>query len=72
MVKAIFTTTFIGLLLLAQSATAKDIIHDAEYAIMGRDMEDADIIRSVDASREAQTFTLDKLFVPNPAHMVTG
>jgi len=30
MVKTIFTTTFVGLLLLAQSATAKDIIHDAE------------------------------------------
>ena len=48
------------------------IHQQGQLAIMGRDMEDADIIRGVDASRAAQTFTLDKLFVPDPAHMVTG
>jgi arylsulfatase len=48
------------------------IHQQGQLALMGKDMEDADRIRGVDASREAQTFTLDKLFVPNPAHMVTG
>jgi arylsulfatase len=48
------------------------IHQQGQLAIMGRDSEDADQIRGVDASREAQTFTLDKLFIPNPAHMVTG
>ena len=48
------------------------IHQQGQLAIMGRDMEDADRIRGVDASREAQTFTLDKLFAPDPAHMVTG
>ncbi len=48
------------------------IHQQGQLAIMGRDMEDADRIRGVDASREKQTFTLDKFFVPDPAHMVTG
>jgi arylsulfatase A-like enzyme len=48
------------------------IHQQGQLAIMGRDMEDADIIRGVDASRQKQTFTLDKLFTPDPAHMVTG
>ena len=48
------------------------IHQQGQLAIMGRDSEDADQIRGVDASREAQTFTLDKLFIPDPAHMVTG
>lgn len=48
------------------------IHQQGQLAIMGRDMETADIIRGVDPSRQKQTFTLDKLFVPNPAHMVTG
>ncbi len=43
-----------------------------QLAIMGRDMESANIIWGVDASRAEQTFTLDKLFTPDPAHMVTG
>ncbi len=52
---------------------AEHPIHQqGQLALMGKDMEDADRIRGVDASREAQTFTLDKLFVPDPAHMVTG
>ncbi len=48
------------------------IHQQGQLAIMGRDMESADIIRGVDASRQKQTFTLDKLFIPDPAHMVTG
>ena len=48
------------------------IHQQGQLAIMGRDMEDADIIRGVDINRASQTFTLDKLFVPDPAHMVTG
>jgi arylsulfatase len=48
------------------------IHQQGQLAIMGRDMESADIIRGVDASRQKQTFTLDKLFTPDPAHMVTG
>jgi arylsulfatase len=48
------------------------IHQQGQLAIMGLEMEDADIIRGVDANRAEQTFTLDKLFVPNPADMVTG
>jgi len=48
------------------------IHQQGQLAIMGRDMEDADIIRGVDVTRQSQTFTLDKLFTPDPAHMVTG
>ncbi|VVS91276.1 sulfatase-like hydrolase/transferase [Desulfoluna spongiiphila] len=48
------------------------IHQQGQLAIMGREMETADIIRGVDPSRQKQTFTLDKQFVPDPAHMVTG
>jgi len=48
------------------------IHQQGQLAIMGRDMEDSDIIRGVDVNRQQQTFTLDKLFTPDPAHMVTG
>jgi arylsulfatase A-like enzyme len=48
------------------------IHQQGQLAIMGRDMETSNIIRGVDPSREAQDLTLDKLFVPDPAHMVTG
>ena len=48
------------------------IHQQGQLAIMGREMETADIIRGVDADRYAQTYTLDKLFTPDPAHMVTG
>ena len=48
------------------------IHQQGQLAIMGRDMESADLIRGVDASRYAQDFTLDKYFTPDPAHMVTG
>jgi arylsulfatase len=48
------------------------IHQQGQLAIMGREMETADIIRGVDASRQQQTFTLDEQFIPDPAHMVTG
>jgi len=48
------------------------IHQQGQLAIMGRDMETADVIRGVDATRQQQTFTLDAQFVPDPAHMVTG
>ena len=48
------------------------IHQQGQLAIMGKDSEHADMIRGVDPALEDQTFTLDKLFVPNPAHMVTG
>jgi arylsulfatase len=48
------------------------IHQQGQLAIMGRDMEDADVIRGIDVNRAQQTFTLDKLFTPDPAHMVTG
>ncbi len=48
------------------------IHQQGQLAIMGRDMEDADIIRGVDTSRAGQRYTLDKQFTPDPAHMVTG
>jgi len=48
------------------------IHQQGQLAIMGREMETADIIRGVDSSRQQQTFTLDKQFTPDPAHMVTG
>ncbi len=48
------------------------IHQQGQLAILGKDMESADIIRGVDASRQKQTFTLDKLFIPDPSHMVTG
>ena len=48
------------------------IHQQAQLALMGIDSEDADIIRGIDASREEQSYTLDKQFSPNPAHMVVG
>ena len=48
------------------------IHQQGQLAIMGRDSESSDIIRGVDSSRQQQTYTLDKLFTPDPAHMVTG
>ena len=36
------------------------------------DSENADQVRGIDPDGQAQTFTLDKSFVPNPSHMVTG
>ncbi|MCP4452058.1 MAG: sulfatase-like hydrolase/transferase, partial [Planctomycetes bacterium] len=48
------------------------IHQQGQLAIMGKDSEHADMIRGVDPALEVQTFTLDKLFTPDPAHMVTG
>jgi arylsulfatase A-like enzyme len=48
------------------------IHQQGQLAIMGKDMEAADIIRGVSPELELQTYTLDHLFIPNPAHMVTG
>ena len=48
------------------------IHQQGQLAIMGREMQDADIIRGVHPDKEAQDFTIDHLFIPNPAHMVTG
>ena len=48
------------------------IHQQGQLAIMHKDSEDADQVRGVDTAGEAQTFTLDKSFVPNPSHMVTG
>jgi len=48
------------------------IHQQAQLALMGMDSVDADIIRGVDAGREDQSFTLDKQFALNPAHMVVG
>ena len=48
------------------------IHQQGQLAIMGKDSEHADMIRGVDPALEDQTFTLDKLFVPDPADMVTG
>ena len=52
---------------------AKFPIHQqAQLALMGTDSEDADIIRGIYPDTAEQTFTLDQLFAPNPAHMVVG
>jgi arylsulfatase len=52
---------------------AKFPIHQqAQLALMGTDSEDADIIRGIYPDTAQQTFTLDRLFAPNPAHMVVG
>ena len=48
------------------------IHQQAQLALMGMESVDADIIRGVDAVREEQSFTLDRQFALNPAHMVVG
>ena len=48
------------------------IHQQAQLALMGTESIDADIIRGVDEGREEQSYTLDKLFSVNPAHMVVG
>jgi arylsulfatase len=48
------------------------IHQQGQLAIMHKDSEVANIIRGVDPAGEAQTFTLDESFVPDPGHMVTG
>jgi arylsulfatase len=48
------------------------IHQQGQLALMHIDSELADQIRGVDPASQAQTFTLDKTFVANPSHMVTG
>jgi arylsulfatase len=48
------------------------IHQQGQLAIMNKDSEAADQIRGVSPELESQTFTMDRSFIPNPAHMVTG
>jgi len=48
------------------------IHQQGQLALMHKDAEIAGLVRSVQRSGEAQTFTLDKFFVPDPSDMVTG
>ena len=48
------------------------IHQQGQLALMSKDSEYADQIRGVSPELESQTFTMDKSFIPNPAHMVTG
>jgi len=48
------------------------IHQQGQLAVMHKDGEIADVVRSVQPSGAAQTFTLDKYFVPDPSDMVTG
>ena len=48
------------------------IHQQGQLAIMGKDSEIADQVRGVSPELESQTFTMDKSFFVNPAHMVTG
>lgn len=48
------------------------IHQQGQLAIMHKDTEIASLIRGANPAGEAQTFTIDKMFVPNPSHMVTG
>ena len=44
----------------------------AQLALLHDESEEVDITRGVDPKAAAGTFTLDRTFTPNPAHMVTG
>ena len=48
------------------------IHQQGQLAIMHVDSQNADVIRGVDPETQQQTFTLDRTFVANPSHMVTG
>ena len=48
------------------------IHQQGQLAIMHLDSEHADIIRGSNPQQQQQTFTLDRTFVANPSHMVTG
>jgi len=48
------------------------IHQQGQLAIMHIDSENADVIRGVDTKGQSQRLTLDKYFVANPSHMVTG
>ena len=48
------------------------IHQQGQLALMHIDSENANQIRGIDPAGQAQTFTLDKNFVANSSHMVTG
>jgi arylsulfatase len=48
------------------------IHQQGQLAIMHGDAAAADVIRGSDPSTQLQTYTIDKTFVANPSHMVTG
>ncbi|MCP4397911.1 MAG: sulfatase-like hydrolase/transferase [bacterium] len=48
------------------------IHQQAQLGLFNLDAENAGIIQSIEKSYQAQTFTLDHIFVPDPSHMVTG
>jgi arylsulfatase len=48
------------------------IHQQGQLAIMSPEAVEADVIRGSDPSTQLQTYTLDKTFVTNPSHMVTG
>ena len=48
------------------------IHQQGQLAIMHGDAAAADVIRGSDPTTQLQTFTLDRVFVTNPSHMVTG
>ncbi|TNF98077.1 MAG: sulfatase, partial [Gammaproteobacteria bacterium] len=48
------------------------IHQQGQLAIMHEDSQNADVIRGVDPDTQQQTYTLDRTFVANPSHMVTG
>jgi len=48
------------------------IHQQGQLALMHKDAENAGVIQSVEKSHQAQHFTLDNSFVPDPSDMVTG
>ena len=48
------------------------IHQQGQLAIMSPEAVNADVIRGSDPESQLQTYTLDKTFVTNPSHMVTG
>lgn len=48
------------------------IHQQGQLAIMSSEAVEADVIRGSDPTTQLQTYTLDKTFVTNPSHMVTG
>jgi arylsulfatase len=48
------------------------IHQQGQLAIMSPDAVRADVIRGSDPKSQLQTYTLDRTFVTNPSHMVTG
>ncbi len=48
------------------------IHQQGQLAIMSPEAVNSDVIRGSDPSTQLQTYTLDRTFVTNPSHMVTG